>query len=64
MSKPNSCKRGKGYYIGYGYSSTELDAVKGIFNYHRYIHEEITNLEKIGNSRILKKLRKYRQRAM
>jgi hypothetical protein len=44
MSKPNHRMRGKGYYIGYGYTSTDLNAKKGAAPYHEYLLSEIGSL--------------------
>lgn len=62
MSKPNHRMRGKGYYVGYGYMSTELDAKKGARNYRANLSEEIVSLKSDGKHAT--KLRKYLKRVL
>lgn len=44
MSKPKHYKRGKGYYVGYRYTSIELEAKKGCLTYFQHLEESIKHL--------------------
>ena len=59
MSKPKHYRRGKGRYIGYGYSTTDLVRRKGAFDYWANLNNEIEELKHKGPSARLAKLRRY-----
>lgn len=61
MSKPKHYRRGRGYYVGYGYMSTELDAKKGCLDYKSHLINEIEEIKHRGGAH-LAKLRKYLKR--
>lgn len=63
MSKPKHYKRGKGYYVGYGYMSTELDAKKGCLTYAQNLAETIKNLPGKACADLYCKLHIYLERA-
>lgn len=62
MSKPKHCRRGKGRYLGYGYSSTDLNKRKGAWMYADYLTNEIEDNKHKGGE-LIEKLRKYLKRA-
>lgn len=64
MSKPSHCMRGKGFYVGYGLMSTDLNDKKGAVNYHYYITNEISSLPKRASKEHRNKLKKYAERAL
>jgi len=61
MSKPNHRMRGKGYYVGYGYRSTELNDKKGCLDYKSHLINEIEDIKHRGGTHVAK-LRKYLKR--
>lgn len=63
MSKPNHRNRGKGRYIGYGYSTTDLAFTQAkIHPYRYYLSEEINAMRNLG-LKVSAKLEKYLNRA-
>ena len=61
MSKPKHYMRNRGYWVGYGYRSTELHAKKGALDYKSNLINEIDELKSGGTH--VAKLRKYLKRA-
>lgn len=62
MSKPKSYNRGKGWYMGYGYSSTDMKRKRGDFDYKSNLTNEIEDIKHRGGKHLVK-LRKYLSRA-
>lgn len=61
MSKPKHHNRGKGYYVGYGYSSIECQAKKGCLDYKSHLINEIEDIKHRSGKHVVK-LREYLKR--
>jgi len=62
MSKPKHYRRGKGRYMGYGYSTTDMVRNKGDWDYKNYLINEIEDLKRGRKRNLVDKLRKYLKR--
>lgn len=60
MSKPKHYCRGKGYHVGHGYWSIELNAKKGCLDYKSNLTNEINDYRRAGKH--IQKLLKYLKR--
>lgn len=61
MSKPKHYRRGKGRYLGYGYSTCDLNKKKCEWTYWANLTNEIENIKHHGGTHVAK-LRKYLKR--